>query len=111
MSMAEQQAEAENEIQISLPPTEALTAWRILLEPVNHGFASAEREALKRGVPAHMMVELLLNHLASVVAMIEPAGAREATVTQLVKDFAPMVRRHVDARMTSPGGVILPRAS
>jgi hypothetical protein len=55
------------------------------------------------------MIEMLLNHLSSVTAMVEPAGAREELVKQLVSAFAPMVRKHVDARNTTPGGVILPR--
>ena len=62
------------------------------------------------GVPAHEMVAMLLNHLASVVAMVEPSGAREALVRSLVADFAPMCQKHVAQRYTTPGGIVLPRA-
>ena len=57
-----------------LPPN----LGKALLEPLNHAIAAGEREALKIGVPSTDVIEMLLNHLASVVAMIEPAGARAA---------------------------------
>lgn len=87
-----------------------LNVGRILLEPLNHALAAGSREALKQGVPAHTVIEMLLNHLASVTAAIEPSGSREETVKNLVSSFAPMVQRHLEARLTTPGGVILPRA-
>lgn len=82
---------------------------KALLEPLNHAIAAGEREALKIGVPSTDVIEMLLNHLASVVAMIEPAGARAATIEGLVAGFAPMVQRHVQARYMTPGGILTPR--
>jgi hypothetical protein len=80
-----------------------------VLAPLNHALAAGEREALKVGVPPHNVIEMLLNHLASVVAMVEPPGARKATIEQLVTQFGDMVAQHVRARMTTPGGVLLPK--
>ena len=82
---------------------------KLLLEPLNHGLAAAERQCLKQGVPAHELINLLLNHLASVCAMVEPAQAREALIKDLVSAFGPMTRKHVDARHTTPGGVFMPK--
>ena len=79
-----------------------------VLEPLNHGLAAAERQALKQGVPAHDVIGMLLNHLCSVVAMVEPPQAREALIKDLVSSFAGMTKKHVEARHTSPGGVLLP---
>lgn len=87
------------------------TVSKFLLEPLNHGIAAANRQALKQGVQAHELIELHLNHLASVVAMVEPAGAREELIRQLVGSFASMVKQHVDVRYTTEGGVKLPRPS
>lgn len=81
---------------------------KIILDPMQHGLAAYERQALKLGVPAHDVVEMLLNHLASVVAMIEPAGARAATVEGLVAGFSTMVQKHLDARKMTAGGVFVP---
>lgn len=92
-----------------LPLTQQPNIGRTLLEPLNHGLAAAERKALELGVPAHEIIGMLLNHLSSVVAMVEPSGAREALIRQMVADFAPMCRKHIEARFTSPGGVKLPR--
>jgi len=80
----------------------------LILEPLNHGLAAAERQALKQGVPAHDMINLLLNHMASVCAMVEPPQAREMLIKDLVASFGAMVRKHVEVRYTSPGGVFLP---
>jgi hypothetical protein len=79
-----------------------------VLEPLNYGLAAAERQALKQGVPAHDMINMLLNHMASVCAMVEPPQAREILIKDLVSAFAGMVRKHVENRYTSPGGVLLP---
>lgn len=83
---------------------------KVLLNPMNHALALWARECFKLGVPGHSMIELYLNHMASVVAQIEPAGSREETVKQLVSTFPAMVSQHFAARNTTPGGIILPRA-
>lgn len=82
---------------------------KAILDPLNHALAAGEREALKVGVPTHDVVEMLLNHLASVVAMVEPPQARALVVEGLVENFATMVRKHIDAMERSPGGIIVPR--
>lgn len=92
------------------PPQIPENVGKILLEPLNYAFAAGERRALEQGVPAHSMIEMLLNHLASVAAMIEPPGAREALIKQLVASIAPMIEKHVEARRTTPSGLVLPRA-
>lgn len=92
-----------------VPPLVSGAVAKFVLEPLNYGLAAGCRRALEIGVPTNMMIEFLLNHLASVAAMVEPAGAREALVKDLVRSFASMVNKHVDARYTTPGGVALPR--
>ncbi len=78
---------------------------KLVLEPLDHGLASMARQALKLGVPTHNVVEMLLNHLASVVAMIEPPGARAATTEAVTSQFSGLVHQHVEARKTTAGGV------
>jgi hypothetical protein len=87
------------------------TFGKALLEPLNHAMAAGSREALKQGILAETVIEMHLNHLASVVAMIEPPGAREAAIVDIVQSFAPMVRQHVTARHTTPGGIITSKPS
>ena len=81
---------------------------KLVLDPWQHALAAGMRQALKVGVPAHNVIEMLLNHLASVVAMLEPPGVRAETVKALVEHFPSMVRQHVDARDKTPGGVFVP---
>jgi hypothetical protein len=81
---------------------------KFVLDPLNHAIAAGEREALKVGVPASDVIEMLLNHLASVVAMIEPAGVRAETIKDVIRAFPGLVTKHVDARHMSPGGVFMP---
>ena len=94
----------------STPPQLQGNLGKLVLDPLNHAIAAGEREALKVGVPTHDVVEMLLNHLASVVAMIEPAGVRVSTIEGIIESFARLVRQHVDARLTSPGGIVHPNA-
>lgn len=83
---------------------------RLLLEPLNHGMAAAIRKSFELGVPGEKVIEMLVNHTASVVAMIEPAGAREGALADVLRHMAPMVQKHYDARHTTAGGVVKPVA-
>ncbi len=81
---------------------------KFVLDPLNHAIAAGEREALKIGVPTNEVLEMLLNHVASLVAMIEPAGVRAGTITDVVKSLPELVQKHVEVRHTSAGGVFMP---
>ncbi len=105
---------AEEEVVVTtLTPKEVVPSniGKMVLEPFNHAIAAGMREALRSGIQAHEVVELLLNQLTSVVGMIEPAGARELTVKAIVEHISPMVSTYVQKRSTSPGGVILPNGA
>jgi hypothetical protein len=91
------------------PPQLQGAVARMALDPMSYALAAGCRRALQVGVPPVIIIEMLLNHLCSVVALVEPPGSREATIQDLVRSFAPLVNKHVDAKSTSPGGVILPR--
>lgn len=83
---------------------------RTMLEPINHGYAAATRKSLELGVPAHAVIEMQLNHLASVVAQLEPNGLRLKVIEDVVRQLSGLVRQHVDVRNKTAGGIILPRA-
>ncbi len=108
MSDVTQQTNGEEQAQGTQIPAEPPSIHKTLLEPINHGLAASCRVALELGVPADKMINMLLNHLSSVVARIEPAGARELLIKELVSAFAPMCRKHVEARYMTPGGVLKP---
>lgn len=81
---------------------------KLVLEPWQHALAAGMRHALRVGVPVNNVIEMLLNHMASVVALVEPPGVRAALVKGLVESFPDMIRQHVDARQTTQGGVFIP---
>ena len=83
---------------------------KAILDPLNHAIAAGARQALKNGVATHEVVEMMLNALASVVAMVEPPQAREHLTRDIVGALAGLVRQHVDVRYTTPGGIKLPGA-
>jgi len=82
----------------------------MILGPLDYSLAAGCRRALELGAPTEKVVEFLLNHLASVVAMVEPAAYRAELLKGLVGSFAGMVKQHVDARLTTPGGIVRPEA-
>ena len=51
-------------------PADALAP--LILGPLDYALAAGTRRALELGAPTHRVVEFLLNHLASVAAMVEP---------------------------------------
>lgn len=82
---------------------------RLALEPLNHAIAAGSRKALDLGIPVHQVLELSLNNLSSVIAMLEPAELRAEAMRDCIKAIPDLVRQHVDVRYTSPGGVLMPR--
>lgn len=84
---------------------------KTILLPVNAALAAAEREALKLGVPTHEIIQLLLDHLTSIVGHIEPSGVRAQTLKDVVAAIPVLVKKHVELRHMTPGGIVLPRGN
>ena len=96
-------------VEQDIPPAQ-LNLARTMMEPVNHGYAAATRRALELGVPAHAVIEMELNHIASTIAQLEPNGLRLKVIEDVVRQLSGLVRQHVDVRNKTAGGIILPRA-
>jgi hypothetical protein len=92
------------------PSGQTINLARTMLDPLNHGMAAGTRKALELGVPVHAVIEMQLNHIASTVAQLEPAGLRLQVIEDVVRQLASLVRQHVDAKNRTAGGIILPRA-
>jgi hypothetical protein len=105
--------ENEEVVNTHLTPAEVVPEkiGKFILEPFNHAIAVGMRKALEQGVQTHEVLELLLNQLTSVIAMIEPSGAREQTIKDITNHLAKMTQHYVRMRHTSPGGVILPNGA
>jgi hypothetical protein len=79
-----------------------------LLDPLNHAMAAGERQAIKMGVPGEMIIEMNVNHLCSVLALIEPPQVREHMIAKICAEMASLVGQHVTSRNTTPGGIFVP---
>ncbi len=81
-----------------------------LLDPLNHAIAAGTRKALDVGIPTHSIIEMHLNQLTSVIAMVHPVGARAECIQDVVKAIPVLVNKYVDKINTTPGGIKLPGA-
>lgn len=70
----------------------------LILRPVEHALAAAEREALAIGVPTHDVIQMLMNHLASIVACVEPPGVRAELTKDIMTNLGGLIRQHVERR-------------
>ena len=78
--------------------------------PVDHGIAAMERQLLALGVPVTFLARVLMQHAASIIALVEPPAIRAQAMAELIRNFPAMVRRAQLASATTAGGVILPHA-
>jgi len=92
-------------------PTVPKDIGRFALEPLNHAIAAGTRQALAMGIPSNNVLDLHINNLASLIAMVEPAEARAETLKDIIRALPGLVRQHLDLRYTSPGGIKLPGTS
>lgn len=61
-------------------------------------------------VPATDIMNLLCEHLGKLLALIEPTQLRNGILAEIRGNLPGVVTRHVEARMRTPGGVLLPEA-
>ncbi len=87
-----------------LPPAAA----KALVEILAHGLGAMERRCLEQGVPVQELISVLLNHVASLVAVVSPPGMRAIVAQDIIDSVPNLVREHVSARQRTPGGVFLP---
>jgi hypothetical protein len=95
---------AAPESRAPLPPAAA----KVLVDILAHGLGAMERRCLEQGVQVQDIIDCLLNHCASLVAIVEPGGMRAELVRSIIDSVPTLVREHVAARQRTPGGVFLP---
>lgn len=81
------------------------------LHPVDHGIAAMERQLIRLGVPLEMMAKMMMQHAASVCALIEPPIARAEVMERLIKNFPAQVQIAKVESSKTPGGVIVPNGA
>lgn len=56
------------------------------------------------------VINLLCEHIGRLLSLVEPLQARNSVLAEIRRNLPAVVERHVQARMTTPGGVIVPPA-
>lgn len=54
------------------------------------------------------IMNVLVEHLANLLSQVEPEQARNAIIGEVRRNLAMVVNRHLEARMTTKGGVFVP---
>lgn len=81
----------------------------VALGVVDHAVAAMERQLIAARVPAELLAKVMLQHSASIVALIEPPALRAQVMQRLIGNYPEAVRAATIAASKTPGGVILPR--
>ena len=67
--------------------------------------------ALNIGLPASDVMNLLIEHVMRVLSLVEPDQARNAVLGEIRQNLPGVLNRHVEARLRTPGGVLLPEGA
>lgn len=59
-------------------------------------------------VAATDVMNLMCEHLGKLLALIEPEQLRNSILGEIRRNLPAVVNRHVEARLRTPGGVIVP---
>ncbi len=93
---------------VDVPPQIPANLGPFVLSPLNHAIAAGAREAFKLGVPVHNVLEMMVNQLASVIALVEPAGVRANALADVQRQLPDLMRQYVEAKHLTPGGIYMP---
>ena len=81
------------------------------ISPFDHGVAAMERQLIRLGIPLEMLARAMMQHAASICALIEPAALRAEVMQKLIRNFPAQVQvAKVEASKTQ-GGVIVPNGA
>lgn len=61
-------------------------------------------------VAATDVMNLMCEHIGKLLALIEPEQLRNSILGEIRRNLPAVVNRHVEARMTTPGGILMPAA-
>jgi hypothetical protein len=85
-----------------------VTPHMVAVAGLDGAVGSAVGVCLGIGTPAEQIMNLLVEHLARVLALVEPEQVRNAVLGEIRRNLPGVLHRHVEARMKTPGGVLLP---
>lgn len=60
--------------------------------------------------PVDQLINLLCDQIGKVLSLVEPEQIRNTVLAEIRRNLSAVVNRHVEARKTTPGGIIRPDA-
>lgn len=90
------------------PVPSALPAALVGCGLVNAGLTAQIGMLLDLQVPATDIMNLLCEHVGKLLALVEPEQLRNTILAEIRKNLPGVVNRHYEARIRTPGGVIVP---
>jgi hypothetical protein len=98
-----------NNVPLQKPP--AIDPATLGLAMLNAGMTQQIGLLLTIPVPATDVINLLCEHIGKLLALIEPEQLRNSILGEIRRNLPAVVNRHVEARMTTPGGILIPDAA
>ena len=74
----------------------------------DHAVAAMERQLLAGGTPIDFLARVLMQHAASILALVEPATIRSEIMKALIGNFPAQVRAAQVAASTTRSGLVVP---
>ena len=87
---------------------ERLALARGMLMAFDGGLAGLIGVMLEAQVPATDVMNILCEHLGRILSLVEPEQLRNSILGEIRRNLPMVLNRHVEARMRTPGGVIVP---
>ena len=74
----------------------------------DHAVAAMERQLLAGGAPVDFLARVMMQHAASILALVEPAAVRAEVMKMLIGNFPAQVRAAQLAASTTKSGLVVP---
>lgn len=75
----------------------------------DHAIAAVERELVKMGCPLEFLVKVLLQHAASVIALMESPIMRQEVMATAIGNFPGQVKVALNMAAMTKGGIVVPK--
>ncbi|HXE51220.1 MAG TPA: hypothetical protein VN663_22775 [Ramlibacter sp.] len=99
---------AENNNQPARGSAPTIDPATVALGLLNAGLTAHVALMLTIPVPATDVMNVLCEHIGKLLALVEPEQLRNSILGEIRHNLPGVLNRHVEARMRTPGGVLIP---
>lgn len=91
------------------PSVGAITPETAALGCLNAAISGQVGVLLTIPVPVTDVMNLLVEHTMKLLSLVEPEQLRNTILGEIRRNLPAVLNRHVEARLRTPGGVIVPK--